>query len=198
MSLWRAGQVGRIQGLLEAQAHAQPDLKNLSLHADEDAGAKHNIDAPGHHHAGQMTAHQRIVSAPLFFPRREVHMVSVWLSRSWLSRHRFTSRHAATLPNIQVLESEKQVWRHPRMIWCVRAAGISRGSTVAANSSMEHTASIWDFRFARPGWPLYSGCWFRSRPDTRCSWRVNGRREHNATGGRGFYYGFIGYTLTHW
>ena len=43
-----------------------------------------------------------------------------------------------------------------------------------------------------------SGCWFRSRPDTRCSWRVNGRREHNATGGRGFYYGFIGYTLTHW
>ena len=35
-------------------------------------------------------------------------------------------------------------------------------------------------------------------PATRCSWRVNGRREHNAPGGRGFYYGFIGYTLTHW
>ena len=36
------------------------------------------------------------------------------------------------------------------------------------------------------------GCWFRSRPDTRCSWRVNGRREHNATGGRWFYCRFIG------
>ena len=78
---------------LEAQAHANTNLENLSLHAGEDAGAKCNIDAPGHHHAAQMTAHQRIVSAPLFFPRREVHMVSVWLSR-----HRFTSRKVATLP----------------------------------------------------------------------------------------------------
>ena len=111
MSLWRAGQVGRIQGLLEAQAHANPNLENLSLHAGEDAGAKCNIDAPGHHHAAQMTAHQRIVSAPLFFPRREVHMVSVWLSLN-----RVTSRNAETLPDIQVLESDKQVWRHPRMI----------------------------------------------------------------------------------
>ena len=42
-------QVGRIQGLLEAQAHANPDLKKLSLHAGEDAGSKRNIDAPQRH-----------------------------------------------------------------------------------------------------------------------------------------------------
>ena len=38
-------------------------------------------------------------------------MVSVWLSLN-----RVTSRNAETLPDIQVLESDKQVWRHPRMI----------------------------------------------------------------------------------
>ena len=66
----------------------------MSLHADEDAGAKHKIDAPAEHRVGEMTAHQRIVSAPLFFPLREVHTVPF----VWLSLNRVTSRHAATHP----------------------------------------------------------------------------------------------------
>ena len=82
-----------LDAILEAQAHANPDLKKLSLHAGEDAGSKRNIDAPGDQPPAQMTPDQRVVPASLFFPLLEVHTVP----SVWLYLNRFTSSNAETL-----------------------------------------------------------------------------------------------------
>ena len=93
---------------LEADAHAQPDLKNLDLRAGEDTGAERNVDSPADHREDSMTADYRVVHTPLFFPLREVHTVP----SVWLSLNRVTRSHAGTVRDVQVLEPEEHVWRY--------------------------------------------------------------------------------------